>query len=225
VGNRSAMVVGATGLIGKHCVEQLLSANSYEKVIVITRRALPIKNSRLVEHIIDFDKLSEHAAIFNVDDIYCCLGSTMNKAGSKEAFYRIDFTYTHEIAKMAAAARAAQFLLISSIGADAHSSNFYLKVKGEIEAAISKLPFQAVHILRPSLLVGDREEARTGEKIAAGISQLCSFLFLGPLKQYKPIEARVVADVMQQLASSNQRGVHIYNSPQIQASYDQRQLK
>jgi uncharacterized protein YbjT (DUF2867 family) len=170
--------------------------------------------------LIDFDRLENYADLVKASDIYCCLGTTMKKAGSKEAFFKVDFTYPHQIAQMALKNGAERFLIVSSVGADPKSSNYYLRVKGEIEQAISRLTFTAIHIFRPSLLLGERGEVRLGEKIGMFSSKALSFLFIGQLKKYRPIEARVVAFAMTQVAKKKLEGVHIHESDKIQSIYE-----
>jgi uncharacterized protein YbjT (DUF2867 family) len=218
--SKSALLLGATGLVGGHCLDLLLSDDNYNRVVVPTRRALTIKNKKMEQLLVNFDRLEESANLLKADDIYCCLGTTMKKAGSKDAFYKVDFTYPHEIAKLTLKNGAERFLIVSSVGASSKSSNFYLKVKGEIEEAISKLPFAAVHIFRPSLLLGERDEQRLGEKVGMVSSRALSFLFIGGLKKYRPIEARVVASAMVEAAQKSSSGISVYESDEVQSMYD-----
>ena len=182
---RKALLLGASGLIGGHCLALLLQDDTYDEVIVLLRKPLPQTHPKLTQHLVSFDRLAEHAAWLAADDVYCCLGTTIKKAGSQEAFRKVDFTYAYEAAQLAVANGAEQFLLVSSLGADANSSVFYSRVKGELELAVSALPFTAVSIFQPSLLLGERAEFRLGERLAEPFAKALSFLLLGPLKKYR----------------------------------------
>ena len=158
-------------MVGGHCLEQLLEHPAYKKVISFGRRKLDVSHNRLEQHIIDFDKLESYQTLIKGHDVFSCLGATMANAGSKEAFYKVDFTYTHETARIAAKNGANQVLLVSSAGSDIESLFYYSRVKGEIEAAMKKLPFWAVHVFQPSILLGDRKENRLGEKIGIALGK------------------------------------------------------
>ena len=213
---RKALLLGASGLIGGHCLMMLLQDESYQEVIVLVRKPLSLTHPKLTQHVVDFERLSDHAALFQADNIFCCLGTTIKKAGSQAAFRKVDFTYAYEAAQLAVAQGAKHFLLVSSLGADANSSVFYSRVKGELEIAITSLPFAAVSIFQPSLLLGTRAEFRLGERIAEPVAKALSFLLLGPLRKYRAIEARTVAAAMLRVAKSSAQGVTIYESDRIQ---------
>ena len=151
----TALIAGATGLVGSHCLRTLLDGGYYERVIALTRRPLDRRHPRLVETIVDFEKLDE-IDLFPAADVFCALGTTMRRAGSQPAFLKVDFEYPRIIAARSAAAGARRFLLVSSVGADSRSNNFYLRVKAELEKAVNALPFESTHIFRPSFLVGER---------------------------------------------------------------------
>jgi uncharacterized protein YbjT (DUF2867 family) len=177
---------------------------------------LPTEHPKLEQLIIDFDKLPQRTEFVSVQDVYCCLGTTMKKAGSKEAFRKVDYTYPFNLAKLAAEKGASQFMLISALGANKGSLFFYNRVKGEVEEAISKISqYSAVHIFRPSLLLGDRNENRTGEKVGEVAMRILKPIMLGPLKNIRPIKAKTVAQGMFAAAQSGQRGVHLYPTSQI----------
>jgi uncharacterized protein YbjT (DUF2867 family) len=212
---RSALVAGATGLVGRHCVEELLLDDAYSRIVALVRRpGLPIRD-KLEEYLIDFERLSDETRLPAVDDVFCCLGTTIKKAGTKEAFRRVDHDYVEFLARAALESGAKQFLLVSSIGADARSRVFYSRVKGEVEADISALPFRAVQIFRPSMLLGERNEVRLGEKVAQIVSKPLAFLFVGGLRKYKPIEAKTVARAMVRCARREPEGVNVYESEEI----------
>ena len=212
---RNALIAGASGLVGGHCLQLLLKSDRYSQVISIGRRDLPLIHPKLDQKVIDFNNLKKYASEFAADDVFCCLGTTIKKAGSKENFYKVDYTYVVELAKLAASKNASQFLVVSAMGADASSMIYYNKVKGEMERDVQQQDFRAVHIFRPSLLLGDREEERTGEELASKIMKPLSGLMIGPLRKYKPIEAEDVAKAMLHAADLRSSGVHVYPSDEI----------
>ena len=203
-------------MIGGFCLDYLLDISVYEKVTVLTRRKLEINNDKLDQHIIDFDRLEDYRALFQVNDVFCCLGTTMRKAGSKEAFYQVDFTYCYESARIAAEAGASQFLMISSVGADPDSLFYYFRVKGEVEKAVKELPYWSVHIFQPSVLLGERPENRWGENLAGVLGRGFDRITGGMLSRFRPIEAEVVAKAMITAAQGLQRGIFTYPSGYLQ---------
>jgi uncharacterized protein YbjT (DUF2867 family) len=217
VTRRTALLAGATGLVGGHCLDLLLHDDAYGQVTVLGRRELGTTHRKLVQRVVDFDRLAELDDVPRVDDVFCCLGTTMKQAGSEEAFRRVDFTYVYELVRLASRHRAGQFLLVSALGANRQSRVFYNRVKGEVEEAVRKLPFDGVHIFRPSLLLGDRRESRPGERLAILAGRALGFVFIGPLGRYRPIAARAVAAAMVRIAKEAARGVHVYESDRIRA--------
>lgn len=213
---RRALLLGASGLIGGHCLTLLLQDDTYNEVVILVRKKLPQTHPKLTQHIVNFDGLHEHADWFQAHDVFCCLGTTIKKAGSQEAFRKVDFSYAYKAAQLAASNGVEHFLLVSSLGADANSSVFYSRVKGELEIAVSTLSFAAVSIFQPSLLLGERAEFRLGERIAEPVMKALSFLLLGPLRKYRAIEAGTVAAAMIEVAKSQPKGVKVYESNRIQ---------
>ena len=213
---KTAILLGATGLVGGRLLEQLLEHPAYEHVVALSRRPLKEVNNRLQVHIVDFDRPVDFAHLLKGEDLFCALGTTIKKAGSKEAFYQVDFTYTFEIAQIARQNGMAQLLLVSSVGADPDSPFFYPRVKGELEEALKSLDFWALHLFRPSVLMGDRKEFRLGEELAGialqGIDRLTQGSLLG---SYRPVEAATVAKAMLKAAQQLQPGVLIYPSNHI----------
>lgn len=203
---RSALLLGATGLVGSHCLELLLADERYAAVRVLARRRPELRHPRLEYHPVDFDALGAKPELFRVDDVYCCLGTTIARAGSEAAFRRVDLEYPARAAELAVEAGAEQFLVVSSLGADSESRIFYNRVKGEMEAAVKRAPFRAVWILRPSLLLGERAERRRGERLAALLIRPIVPVMVGPLRRWRPIDARTVARAMLRLAASGGTG-------------------
>ncbi|MEP7217953.1 MAG: oxidoreductase [Bacteroidota bacterium] len=214
---QTALIVGATGLVGRNCLDILLETKRYSRVVALVRRDLPMKHPRLTAHVIDFDRLEESRALLKADDIFCCLGTTIKVAGSQDAFRNVDFSYPLDVARIAREEGARQFLLVSSIGASATSSVFYNRVKGELEEAIRKLGYPSAGIFRPSLILGDRGEFRRGEKIATVIMKVAGPLLAGPLRKYRGIQARDIARGMVTIAERNPPGFTIYESDRIAA--------
>lgn len=207
---RHAFLIGATGLIGNYCLEHLLADADFSQVVTLTRRPLAQEHPRLVEHRIDFERLADYQELFKADTALCCLGTTLKKAGSKQAFERVDYGYVKECATLAADAGIRQFLLISAVGANPGSWFFYNRVKGRAEQAVCALPFESIHILRPSLLLGPRSEHRPGEDLSKPITKALSPLLVGPLRRYRPVHAETVAALMVELAKRDEPGVHIH---------------
>ncbi|WP_210487996.1 oxidoreductase [Rufibacter aurantiacus] len=216
VSAKAALIAGASGLVGSHCLKLLLQSPRYNKVISVGRKKLDVEHPKLQQIIVDFDNLEKHRHSLIADDVYCCLGTTIKKAGSKEKFRQVDYTYVVNLAKITSSHFATQFLVVSALGADAHSRIFYNRVKGEMEEAVKKLPFTAVHIFQPSLLLGERQELRLGEKAAEVFMKGAGFLFNGPLRKYKAIHAQTVAKAMLEAAKQDGGGVLVHPSEQMQ---------
>lgn len=208
--SKTALMVGATGLVGHLLLQRLLASNDYQQVIVLARRASGVSHTKLIEHIVDFTALPDLSV--NIDDVFCCLGTTIKVAGSQAAFYQVDCTYPIHVATWAKQRGAQQILLISALGASLDSSVYYNRVKGEVEQKIAALALPSTLIVRPSLLIGERAELRIGERIG---------LFFAPLfrllpQKYRPIYAAQVADAMFELAQQARTGVHIFESNALQ---------
>jgi uncharacterized protein YbjT (DUF2867 family) len=213
---KTALVVGATGLVGSELVKLLLEAPEYEKIIVWVRSSTNIINAKLQEVIIDFNNIESYEFDEKIQHVFCCLGTTIKKAKTKEAFKKVDLEYPIFLAKKAKARKVSQFLLISSMGADENSRFFYSKVKGQLEGELIKMGLKSLKIFRPSLLLGERKEFRFGEKIAAVISQGLPFIFDGGLRKYRPIYGETVAKAMYKTAVEERPGTQIFSSEEIQ---------
>ena len=215
---KTALIAGASGLIGRRCLDLLLAADDrYERVISIGRRELPLQHPRLEQRVVDFNDLEKEQLRLIADDVYCCLGTTIRQAGSEAAFYKVDYTYVVTLAAVLSANFASQFLVVSVIGADADSRLFYKRVKGEMEAAIKQTKFRAIHIFQPSLLLGERPNPRLGERVTAVVLALVSPLLIGALRPYRAIRASTVAGAMLDAARQDGGGVRTYRSDEIAA--------
>ena len=213
---KTALIIGSTGLIGSQLLELLLESKEYEKVITFVKRDSGIQNRKLKQHIIDFDKPETYQNLVIGDDFFCTIGTTIKKAGSQEAFRKVDFEYPKQFATIASQNKVNQFIIVSSLGANATSSNFYLKTKGEIQNFLKDCNFESVSIFQPSLLLGNRTEFRLGEKIGTFFMKLISFLLIGNLEKYKPIESKTVAKALFKIAQQNKKGFHVIKSDSIQ---------
>lgn len=214
---RTALLLGASGLVGGHCLQLLLASAVYQRVVALVRAELPFREPKLEQHVVDFEQLASHPELFAVDDVFCCLGTTIRKAGSQEAFRQVDFVYPYAAAQLAHERGAQQHLLVSSLGADPASRVFYNRTKGEVELAIAELPFRRVVIARPSLLLGERAESRPGEQLAQRLARPLGPLLRGRLRKYRPIEAGAVASALVRLATEDkQPGVRVVESDELQ---------
>jgi uncharacterized protein YbjT (DUF2867 family) len=214
--NSSALILGSSGLVGSHLLTLLLSSPHYEAVRSVVRRPSGVAHPKLEERIVDFDRLAESRDAVQGDDMFCCLGSTIRTAGSQEAFRRVDLTMVVDAAVTAQQHGASRLFVVSSIGANTNASSFYLRVKGEMEETVAKIPFASVGILRPSLLLGERKEVRLAERVGGIGMKALSFAMLGPVRKYRPILASDVAAGMLFLSRTNFTGVRICESDEIQ---------
>ena len=212
----TALLLGATGLVGGHVLDLLLADPAYRRVTVLTRRPLARMDSKLDQRTADFDRLRDHEISFAVDDVFCCLGTTIAQAGSQEAFRRVDHDYVVEAARLTSEHGARRFCLVSAAGANAKSRIFYNRVKGEAEDAVRALPLEGAVILRPSLLLGERTGHRAGESVAQRVMPALHWMMVGRLRRYRAIHASTVARAMVRLAKERPRGVRVVESDEIQ---------
>ena len=209
---KTALLAGATGLIGAALLPLLLADARYAKVVVVGRRPVALAHPKLVQVVAELGELESHRLQLIADDVYCCLGTTRQQAGSREAFYKVDFLYVVQLAALAASNFAGQFLVVSSLGADAASRVYYSRVKGEMEAAVRELPFRATHLFRPSLLLGARAQPRLGERVAAAALALAGPLLRGGWAKYRPVPAAAVAAALLRAAKSDAAGVQVHEA-------------
>jgi len=205
---KRAVGAGATGMIGSELCRQLALENSgFDRVVALTRRPLDFSYPKLVELRADLGNLDQVvSAAAPIDTAFCTLGTTIKTAGSKEAFRLVDYDYVVAFARFAKTAGARTFVLLTSVDANPKSSTFYLQVKGEAELAVEGVGFESLYIFRPSVLVGNRREVRTGERIGIAMGKIVQFALVGGLRRYRPISSEAVAGGMCGAGRESARG-------------------
>jgi uncharacterized protein YbjT (DUF2867 family) len=209
---KKALLLGATGLVGNELLHLLLEEDEYEQVHIIVRKDVDIHHRKLNKVTASLDHMDLYEELFQVDDVYCCLGTTIKKAGTRENFKKVDLDYPIAAARMALKNGASKYLVVSAIGADENSPFFYSRVKGELEKELTKMNFQSIVIFRPSLLLGKREEVRVGEKAAELAAVPLGFLLNGKLKKYRPVKGAAVASMMLTAGLLPGEGVKVFES-------------
>ena len=210
---KTAIVIGATGLVGSELVALLINDDRFSEVRLFVRRSTGRQHPKIREHIINFDNIAEWEGLVKGDVLFSALGTTLKKAGSKEAQFKIDYAYQLHFARAAARNAVSSYVLVSSAGASTRSRIFYSRMKGELEAEIKKLPFHQIHILQPGILQGKREESRLGEK--AGVALLSVLQHIPPMKKYRPVPAATVARAMIRCFFDKQGKMHTYSLEQV----------
>lgn len=215
---RTAVVLGGTGLVGGHLVRILAADAAVALVRAPVRRPTHAFDGLGVESpVVDFGTLGATSELLACDQLFVCLGTTMARAGSRQAFRRVDFDAVVAGAEAAVSGGAQAVFLVSSVGADPASRSFYLRVKGEAEQALAALPVRSLHIFRPSILTGARREFRAGESVGILLSTLASPFMRRGLRRYRPISAEAVARAMARVASAPEPGRHVHESEEIAA--------
>jgi len=203
---KTAIVLGATGMVGAALLNQLLANDEYSSVLIFVRRSTQLNHTKLTEYIVDFEHPELRAKQVQGDVLFSCLGTTLAAAGSKANQYKVDFTYQYEMAKIASDNGVKSLVLVSSAGAKATSGNFYLSMKGKLDETVQQLKFQYISILRPGQLYGNRLPKRPMEEIAIKLMFIINRL--GLLRTYRPIHADEVAKAMQRVANSANSGIY-----------------
>jgi uncharacterized protein YbjT (DUF2867 family) len=210
--NRKALIAGSTGLVGKNLLHQLSKSGLYTEIISIVRKPTVEELPNVKEEIVDFENLEKFAYLFNVNDIYICLGTTIKKAKTQAAFKKIDVDYPIKIAQLAASNKAQKLSVISAMGANSKSKIFYNRMKGIMEQGMINSGIDTINIYRPSLLLGKRSEFRFGEKFASVLVKPILFLFAGPLKKYRPVAVKDVAKTMLTNCFNDTTGTNIFEN-------------
>ncbi|TCC97121.1 oxidoreductase [Pedobacter hiemivivus] len=211
-----AIIAGATGLIGSSLLHQLLDHPDYTMITAVVRNEIHLQHPKFRQVVVDFDRLENHQEDIKGDVVFCALGTTKSKTPDKAQYRKIDYQYPLDIAFIAQQNGASQYHLVSALGANPDSSIFYSKLKGEVERDLKTIPFKAIHIYRPSLLVGDRKEHRTGEGIMIGLMRFLNPLLIGGLKKYRSIKIEKVASAMLKQSLKPLSGIFTYDSDQIE---------
>lgn len=212
-----AVIIGASGLVGGHLVEILLSKRIYSEIILIVRKKLEIIDPRIHQSVIeDFSQLANYSEQLQASDYYCTLGTTIKKAGSKQAFRKVDLEYPLAFAEIASqSSQFRDFLIVTAAGSNATSSIFYNQVKGELEENLKAIGLKSLKIFRPTLLLGERKEFRRGEEFAKKITGFLSFFLLGKKRQLWSIEAKDVAASMVIAAGDGSKGTRYFSASEM----------
>jgi uncharacterized protein YbjT (DUF2867 family) len=215
---RAGVLLGASGLVGSHLLHLLAGDPSYSQITLLTRRRLALDGGKVREAVVDFERPETFHAHVAGDDVFCCLGTTIKKAGSEDAFRKVDFEAPLAVAREARAAGAGQFLIVTAVGANAGSRIFYNRVKGEVEEALGKLDFpRGLKVLHPSMIVGERSERRPAERIVMALMRSTRPLFVGGMARYRAIDAIDVARAMHNAAvqEAEKGGVRVYEGESL----------
>ncbi len=210
--DRTATIIGATGLIGNYLLQQLIQDESFDIIRLLVRSPFKNKNSKVEVKLVDFnDYESFKLGVDGSDIVFCAVGTTQKKVkGDKEAYRKIDHDIPVNAARFCKETGCNNFLFVSSVGADSKSKNFYLQLKGEVEDDIKKMKLESVSTFRPSILLGDRKESRPGERIGQIAMETFSFVFINNLRKYKPIHAKEVATAITYAAKQQKPGFSVY---------------
>lgn len=211
---KTAIILGATGLTGSILLEQLIADKNYRTIKLFSRNSVDIVSEKIQEFIVDLLKLEASEHNFTADEVFCCIGTTAAKTKDKNRYKAIDYGIPVTAAKLAKKNQIQTFVVISSMGANVNSSVFYNKTKGEMERDVLQQNIQNTYVVRPSLIGGNREENRVGERIAKGIMSLLNPLFVAGFKRYKMIPPETIATCMKKLANNPQNKT-IYRSDEI----------
>ena len=203
----TSIIVGSTGLVGGNVIKVL--SNKKQRAVALTRRSIPNLPPNITEMIIDFDAFEKNGSLPSCNNVFICLATTIKTAGSKENFRKVDIDYCLSIARKAKESGAETLSLISSIGANSSSKNFYLKTKGELEESIQRIGFSTVNIFRPSFLVGERSEKRLAEKIAINLAKIMDLFLIGTASKYRSVKAESLAKTMV-LKADDKPGVNYF---------------
>lgn len=213
--NRTAIIIGATGLVGSQLVQLLISDATFQQIKIFGRRSIGFSSDKITEFIVDFDNPASFEKDIIGDVLFSTMGTTIRSAGSKDAQYKVDYTYQYSFAKAAVKNHVKKYVLVSSAGANSKSRFFYMQMKGKLDDAVRELPFNQITIIRPATLAGNRNESRAGEKIAIVVTDFIAKLIPG-LKKYRPINAEIVAEAMiNSTLSANSEAYNVYSFGEV----------
>jgi uncharacterized protein YbjT (DUF2867 family) len=212
---KTAILLGATGLVGGYVLQFLLENEAYIKIVALTRRPLSIQHQKLENVVVDFEQLLDYQSLIKGDDLFLCLGTTIKKAGSQAAFKRIDVDYQMQAATVAKQNGVHQVMLCSAVDADAKSRIFYNRMKSDLEDSLKSLNFEGLHIFQPSILLGERIENRLGEKISQIVGRFLLKITPNLWGKYEPVSGETVGKAMVRAALLDKKGVHVYASDKI----------
>lgn len=210
-----AVIAGASGLIGSSLLRILLDAQQYNKVLVLVRKELPVQHKKLVQLVIDFDKPDEYQAAITGHAVFCCLGSTQKKTPDRAAYRKVDHEYPLKLAQLAKQNGVEQYHLVSALGANARSANFYLKMKGETEEDIQNAGLKRLDIYQPSFLTGRRTEHRPRERFVNSLVKFIDPLLIGGLKKFRSIPGKTVARAMFNQSLKTEEGIFVHLSEKM----------
>lgn len=197
-------------MVGQYLLNVLAEDSFYDEVVALARRPLGFPSARIRPQLVDFDDLSPDD-MAGATHLFCCLGTTIAKAGTREAFRRVDLEYVRNFAAAGHLAGARRMLLVSSVGAAGNAGSFYLRVKGEAEEAAAAIGWEALHIFRPSVLLGRREESRPGERLGARLARAFEWAMVGGLRKYRPMPAGLLAAAMAAAGERGPSGRHVFH--------------
>ncbi len=209
---KTALLLGSTGLTGSCVLELLLHSEEYQKIIIYVRKSTGFNHPKLIEKLFDFDNCLESV---EANDVFCCLGTTIKKAKTKEAFKKVDLEYPVKIAQIQFKAGSTKFMVVSAMGADKNSSIFYSRTKGEMEDQLQKIGYSSLAVFRPSFIAGERKEKRMGESIGIWLFKIISPLLIGPLRKYQSVSAHSIALAMIHEANGENKGTSVLLSDEI----------
>lgn len=215
MGNKHAIVIGANGLMGTELTKQLLSDKTYEKVTLVTRRYLELEHEKLEIQIVDFRDLHKDWDVFKCDHMYYCLGTTKSDTPKASDYFKVEHDYAINIAKISHHNKVEKFLYISSAGASSSSWATYLQIRGKVEDELVKIGFPTLHIFRPYILIGKRENYRFGESMAQFFLKIFNWMMIGFLKKWKGMPAPVLAKTMIHCAKQNKKGIFMHSNREI----------
>jgi uncharacterized protein YbjT (DUF2867 family) len=216
---RTAIIFGSTGLIGNLLLEELIQSEEYQKIKIFIRQPIEISHAKIEEFVVDFSRPDTFMPEIQGDDLFICLGTTIKKAGSVKKMEEIDRDLPVRLASKAVENDVKRIAVVSSLGANAQSSNYYLRIKGEMEREILKLEFENIAIVRPSMLLGERKEKRAGELVGKVVMKTLHPLLIGKMKKYRGIHGRDVAKAMISILKEEQ-SKNIYMSDELQKIAD-----